>query len=130
MHPNPRLNFGPSTLLVMDFKLGHTFTSSHQFKPRSLVAMEHHKRSKYLSAYHEAGLAFAPIVSNSLGQLGPDFLRFLRGLADHAAGNQAPVELQDIDSPSPAKAAFQRAKYNLCAGRLIQDPGYCFGRGD
>ncbi len=65
-----------------------------------------------LSAYHEAGLAFAPLVSNSLGQLGPNFHRFLWGLADHAARNQVPVELQDfplldIDSPSPVQAAFQ-----------------------
>ncbi len=42
---NPRLIFGPSTLLVMDFELGHTFTSSHQFKPQNIANMEHHKRS-------------------------------------------------------------------------------------
>ncbi len=77
VRPKPRLNFGPSTLLVMDFELGHNYTSLHQFKPQSLVTMEHHKRSKYLFAYHEAGLAIALLVSNSLGQLGPDFLRFL-----------------------------------------------------
>ena len=47
--------------------------------------------------------------------LGPDLLRFLLGLADHAARNQVPVELQDLphldlDSPSPAQAAFQRLR--------------------
>jgi hypothetical protein len=31
VRPNPRLYFGPSTLLVMDVELGHNFTSSHQF---------------------------------------------------------------------------------------------------
>ena len=115
VRPNPRLNFGPSTLLVMDFELGHTFTSSHQFKPQNIANMELQKRSKYLSAYHDAGLAFAPLVSNSLGQFGPDLLRFLWGLADHAARNQVPVELQDLphldlDSPAPAQAAFQRLR--------------------
>ncbi len=54
-------------------------------------------------------------MSNSLGQPGPEFLCFLWGLADHAARNQVPVELQDlahldIDSPSPAQAAFQRLR--------------------
>jgi hypothetical protein len=43
VRPNPRLNFGPSTLLAMDFELGHTFTSSHQFKPQNIATMEHHK---------------------------------------------------------------------------------------
>ena len=62
VRPNPRLNFGPSTLLVMDFELGHTFTSSHQFKPQNIANMELQKRSKYLFAYHEAGFAFAPLV--------------------------------------------------------------------
>ena len=101
----------------MDFELGHTFTSSHQINSQNLANMEHGKRSKYLSAYHDAGLAFAPLVSNSLGQLGPNFprLRVLWGLADHAARNQVPVELQDLphldlDSPAPAQAAFQRLR--------------------
>ncbi len=82
VRPNPRPNFGPSTLLVMDFELVHTFTSSHHFKPLNIANMELQKRSKYLSVYHDAGLAFAPLVSNSLGQFGPDLLRFLWGLAD------------------------------------------------
>ncbi len=47
--------------------------------------MEHEKLSIYLSAYHDQGLIFAPHLSNSLGQLDPDFLRFLWGLADRAA---------------------------------------------
>ena len=99
VRPNPRLNFGTITLLVMDFELGHTFTSSHKFKSQNIANMEHQKRSKYLSAYHYAGMAFAPLVSNSLGQLGPDLLRVLWGLADHAARNQVPVELQDSSLP-------------------------------
>jgi hypothetical protein len=90
---NPSLNFGPATLLVMDFELGHTYNSSHVFKPNNLASMENRKRSKYLSAYHDQGLAFAPLVCNSLGQLGPDFQRFLWALADHVACNQIASEL-------------------------------------
>jgi hypothetical protein len=41
VRPNPRLNFGPSTLLVMDSELGQTFTSSLQFKPQNSANMEH-----------------------------------------------------------------------------------------
>ncbi len=48
-----------------------------------------HDGAIYLSAYHDAGSAFAPLVSISLGQLGPDLLRFLCGLADHAGRNPA-----------------------------------------
>ncbi len=54
-------------------------------------------------------------MSNSLGLFGADVFFFLWGLADHAARNQVPVELQDlshidVDSPSPAQAAFQRLR--------------------
>ncbi len=66
-------------------------------------------------------------LAYSLGQLGPDLLRILLGLADYAARNQVPTELQDlshldIDSPSQAQAVFL---FFLCAG-LIPDPGRCF----
>jgi hypothetical protein len=63
----------------MDFELGHTNTSSHQFKLQNISNMEHKKRSIYIAAYHDAGLAFAPLVSNSLGQLGQDLLCFFCG---------------------------------------------------
>ena len=77
--------------------------------------METHKRSKYLEAYHDQGIAFAPLVCNSLGQLGPDFLRFLWSLANHAARNQVPLELialpqLGLDEPSPTQVAFQRLR--------------------
>ena len=71
--------------------------------------MELQKRSNYLSAYHDAGLVFAHLVSYSLGQLGPDLLRFLWGLADHAACNQVPVELQDI----PISTLIPRLQHKL-----------------
>ncbi len=56
----------------MDFELGHTFDSTHSFKLNNLATMENQKRAKYHSNYHDQGLAFAPLVCNSLGQLGPD----------------------------------------------------------
>ncbi len=40
-------------------------------------------------------IIFAPLVCNSLGQLGPDFQNFLWALADHAAKNQLSANLQD-----------------------------------
>jgi hypothetical protein len=73
-----------------------------------------------------------------LGQLGPDFLRFLWGLADYAAHNQVPVELQDfphldLDSPSLAQAAFQlerlRSLIHLQVVGLIKDLGSFFWMG-
>ena len=56
--------------------------------------MERDKNNFYLSKYHEQGLAFAPLATNSFGQLGAEFLRFLLwALADHAARNHYPVPL-------------------------------------
>ena len=95
VRPNPSLNFDRGTLLVMDFELGHTYDSSHSFKLNNLTTMENLKRSKYRSDYHNQGLAFAPLVCNSLGQLGPDLQNFLWALADHAAQNQTSADLQD-----------------------------------
>jgi hypothetical protein len=74
----------------------------------------------YTPKYHEQGLAFAPLAANSFGQLGPEFLRFLWTLADHAARNYIPVplpvlpSLADADSPddrdSPQVVRFKRLR--------------------
>jgi hypothetical protein len=115
---SPQLNFTSRTDLAMDFELGHTYTSLHRFKPNSLALMEQQKRNKYLSAYHDQGLAFAPLVANSLGQLGPDLLRFLWCLADHAARNQVPVELHELpllhhEPLPPAHSPFQTLRSRI-----------------
>ena len=47
--------------------------------------MEQLKRRKFQDHYHAKGFAFAPIVCNTWGEFGPDFLRFLWELADFAA---------------------------------------------
>ncbi len=57
--------------------------------------MENQKRAKYHPDYHDQGLAFAPLVCNSLGQIGPDLQKFLWALADHAAENQLSANLLD-----------------------------------
>ena len=74
VHPDARFNFGPTTLLVMDFELGHNYRANRVFKQHNLRDMERVKRKKYLSDYRDQGYAFAHLVCNSLGQFGPDFL--------------------------------------------------------
>ena len=63
------------------------------------------QRSLY---YRDQGFAFAPLVSNSLGQVGPDFLRFLWGLADDAARNSVHLPLDDLPHLDPAVADVDR----------------------
>jgi len=58
------------------------------------------------SSYHTQGHAFAPLVSNSSGQLGPEFLRFLWALADYAARNLVPVPLPALPVLGPPPADF------------------------
>ena len=79
--------------LVLDFVLGHTYTTAHRPKRDMLTALEDLKRRHYTQLYHEQGLAFAPLAANSFGQLGPEFLRFLWALSDHAARSCIPVPL-------------------------------------
>ena len=81
----PGSHLTSATLLVMDYELGHVWSSSHIFNPKNLSSMESAKRSMHSISYRDQGFAYAPLVSNSLGQVGPDFLRFFWGLAEHAA---------------------------------------------
>ena len=71
--------------LIMDVRIGHTFTTAHLIKKHSIRDMESAKRAKYRCQYQAQGYAFAPIVFNSWGETGPDALRLLWAVADHAA---------------------------------------------
>ena len=75
--------------------------------------------NRYSAAYHDQGVAFVPLVSNTLGQLGPDFLRFLWSLADHSA-TQASMLLRQtfhswrlLLSSDQSGAAFQRLRGSI-----------------
>jgi hypothetical protein len=83
--PNPQLSFTSTTRLVMDITIGHTYTATHHFKPHTLQTMESTKRRKYSQHFQRQGLAFAPMVANTLGRFGPDLLQFLWNLANHNA---------------------------------------------
>ena len=116
----PRPHAPIPTRLVLDFALRHTYTSSHVLKRDTLEAIEQDKNEFYLSKYHEQDLAFAPLAANSFGQLGPEFLRFLWALADHAARNKHPVPLPVLpvfselappdDRHNPQVVRFQRLR--------------------
>ena len=61
--------------------------------------MEGSKRHKYLEHYQQQRYAFAPMVANSLGQCGPDYLKFLWLTADHAAQTtQHRFSLDDVNN--------------------------------
>ena len=122
--PNPSRHFGPSTLLVMDFELGHTYRLDHSLKPDTLDRMKTTKRGRYCPAYHDIGLAFAPLVCNSFGQLGPDFLRFLWALADHAARNCVHLPLDDLPQLDPAAADRALADFKRLRGHLYIQSTY------
>jgi hypothetical protein len=109
--------------LIMDFTLGHTYTSRHVLKQNPLETMEHDKCEFYTSKYHEQGLAFAPLAANTFGQLGSELFRFLWALADHAARNYVPVPvtvlpvlsaaLYSDDHNSPQVVRFKRLRGHL-----------------
>ena len=70
----------------MDVRLGHTFTTAnHKPKTKTISTMESEKNTKYREAYKAKGYAFAPLVCNTWGQLGHDFLRVLWRFAHVAA---------------------------------------------
>jgi hypothetical protein len=70
----------------MDFTLRHVFTGGHVFKADVISEAEKAKRNKSSDLYQQRGFAFAPLVRvvTSLGVCGPDLLRFVWAVADHA----------------------------------------------
>jgi hypothetical protein len=120
----PGSHFNSATLLVMDYEVGHVYSSTHSFKPNNRLSMESAKRSLYRVSYRDQGFAFAPLVSNSLGQVGPDFLRFLWGLAEHAALNSVHVPLDDLPHLDPAVADVARTDFKRLRGHLYIQATY------
>ena len=122
-------HFDKFTRLIMDVQLGHVFkTHIHELKTSSIKDMETRKRRQYTDAYRAIGFAFAPLVANSWGVCGPDLLRFLWAVADHAARNAYSLPLDriltlsqpahsEIDPPSEATML----SFKILRGRLNLD---------
>ena len=127
LKPSP--HFNRYTRLIMDVQLGHVFaTGNHVFKSSSIKDMETHKRGKYTDAYRAIGFAFAPLVANSWGVCGPDLLRFLWAVADHAARNAHSLPLDSIltvSQPGPSAheppSETQLLAFKILRGRLNLD---------
>ena len=128
LRPSPP--FDRFTRLVMDVKLGHVFaTDTHAPKPSSIRDMEQAKRGKYTDLYRDRGFAFAPLVINSWGVFGPDLLRFLWAIADHAARNAMSLPLDRLSSslsqPPPSQpdelSEERLLSFKILRGRLNLD---------
>ena len=108
----------------MDVKIGHTYESrNHTPKPNTIKEMEQLKRRKFQDHYHAKGFAFAPIVCNTWGEFGPDFLRFLWALADFAARKYYGL-LPLTDNVQPChilKDAIDNADFRALRGRIYHD---------
>jgi hypothetical protein len=121
---NPKYRLDRWTRLVMDAILCHVYTSrDHCFKKNTLKYWQRSKNRKYRSAYHRARFAFAPLVSNSFGQMEGDFLRFLFKCAHNAAwtsvglGN---IEPDDREPISQHDMEELMEAYKALRGRLFQ----------
>ena len=60
VQPNHLLNISQSTLVIMDFTIGHVYNVHHTYKLGNLREMEGSKRQKYLEHYQQRCYAFAP----------------------------------------------------------------------
>jgi hypothetical protein len=113
------------TRLIMDVRLGHVFTTeSHHVKEHTLREMERDKRRKYTDGYLRQGYAFAPMVANTWGQMGPDLLRFLWALANYAAHQQTELlPIRDrVSAPRSGDDDETRQRSaKILRGRLYHD---------
>jgi hypothetical protein len=124
----PPSDFSGSSLLVMDFTLRHVFTAEHIFKANAISHAETAKRQKYSDPYHQRGFAFAPLVASTLGVCGPDLLRFLWAVADHAARYAFDLPLDvylSLSQPSTSlsQSAEEKKKigFKILRGRLYNE---------
>ena len=124
----PSSEFSSSSLLIMDFTLRHVFTGEHVFKADVISEAEKAKRNKYADLYQQRGFAFAPLVVTSLGVCGPDLLRFLWAVADHAARYAFDLPLDVYLSISPPASnvssndgAKKQMGFKILRGRLYNE---------
>ena len=82
----------------MDVTIGHVYNVRHSYKSGNWQQMEGSKRQEYLEHYQQQPYVFAPMVANSLGQCGPDSLKFLWLTADHAAQTKYGFSLDDVNN--------------------------------
>ena len=118
------LGFYRHTQLVADIKMVHVYTTQgHTYKPSNIKTAEQEKRAKY-RMYSTAGLAFAPAVINTFGQLGPDLLRIGWKCATKAAHRDLPnialASLQDQGTEMEAFKARRGKHYHECRQRLLE----------
>jgi hypothetical protein len=106
-HQAPDRSFSDTARLVLDFTLGHTYEGDHTLKTDTLSSMEAKKVTFYKQKYHEQGIAFAPLVTNTFGQFGPELLRFLWALADFAARNRIHLPQPLLPNRGPAAHAAE-----------------------
>ena len=111
--------------------LCHVYTSrDHCFKKNTLKYWQRSKNRKYRSAYHRARFAFAPLVSNSFGQMEGDFLRFLFKCAHNAAwtsvglGNiepddREPISQHDMEELMEAYKALRGRRFQRYRSRML-----------
>ena len=98
-------------------------TQGHTYKASNIKTAEQEKRAKY-RMYPTAGLAFAPAVVNTFGQLGPDLLRIGWKCATKAAHRDLPnivlASQQDQDTESEAFKARRGKHYHEFRQRLLE----------
>ena len=79
------------------------------------------RRRFFLRFYQRQRLAFAPMVTKSWGQCGPDLLQFLRNLADHFAPAIFGFSLDKNTPQSSAPSTQQAANYRKLLGQKYND---------
>ena len=83
--------------------------------------MESGKCRKYQRFYQRQHLAFAPMVTNSLGQCGQDLLQFLWNLADHYAQTMFGFSLDENTTQSSTQSTQQAANYSKLWGQKYNE---------
>ena len=105
----------------MDITIGHSYSLQHDYKPNTLREMESGKCRKYQRFYQRQRLAFAPMVTNSLGQCGQDLLQILWNLTDHYAQTMFGFSLDENTPQSSAPSTQQAANYRKLRGKKYNE---------
>ena len=90
------------------------------FKPNTSREMESGICQKYQRFYQRQRLAFATMITNYLGQFGPDLLQFLWNLAEHCAQTMSGFYLDEYPQSS-APTTQQTSKYRKVRGQKYNE---------
>jgi hypothetical protein len=116
--------------VVLDVSLVHSFSTGGPlggiFNKSKLSQSEKSKEQTYKQDYERVAIAFAPIIGDTIGQIGPTAIRLFKRLADVTSHGSAPPTAQSVLYSNllyhRLRLRFLYSLFEATAERLLRAP--------